>query len=311
MKFLKKIAALLLVCTMSVGFCSEAFAAENVLGPVPVTFSNLTISPAGYIRFQMSLQENGIRHVPQYYDVYMDILTNGNWRMNYRHIRIPSTGFSVYQDVNFSVAGVYQFYVTCTFTGGQVSTEPSPGPNQRDGHTLSDTCTVTRDDIVEPEPDDRDHTGPGGGSYNPTNAGPGSSGSTPAAKGKSAWYQDPVTKKWYYAATTGTWLKNTWYFINNNWYYFDNDSSMHTGWLSEGGHWYYLHPYEAPEGHRASGFSKIDGKWYYFDPGTGIMQTGVIGVGGYIYCMDASGAMLVNEGTPDGHFYDTEGHRIR
>lgn len=298
MKKMKKITVLLLSVIMTLGLVSPAFA---VIGPVNVNWSNLSLSRDGTISFQMDLADNGIQLVPHYYEVSMDIMTNGGWRSNYRHFNINSSSFKVTEEINYTVVGIYKFRVTCHFVGGLVSVQSQD----------SDTCTVTADDIVPPTPDDRDHTGPGGGNYNPTSGGPGSSSSAPSASGKSQWYQNPTTKKWYYAATTGTWLKNTWYFINNNWYYFDNDCSMHTGWLSLGGYWYYLHPVEAPEGHRAAGFAKIDGKWYYFDPGTGIMQTGVVTVGGYIYCMDASGAMLMNEGTPDGHFYDGEGHRIR
>lgn len=306
MKIAKKATTFFLTFFIAAGMCFTAWAAgpgDTVNAPIPVTWSNLRLDASGMIGFEMQIPDGRKDLVPQYYEVNIEIKTTGNFVPN-RTKKYKNSSLNVREDITFTKVGIYRFSVTCHFIGGDVST----------GSAMEESpqCVVTEEYIINPD-DDGPGYGPGGqGSNVGPGGGPGSgSGVTPTAMGKSAWYQDPVTKKWYYAATTGTWLKNTWYFINNNWYYFDNDCSMHTGWLSLGGYWYYLHPVEAPEGHRASGFAKIDGKWYYFDPGSGVMQTGVIAVGGYIYCMDASGAMLMNEGTPDGHYYDGEGHRIR
>ena len=306
MKIRKQIAAFLLTAGMILGMAFQAAAAgpgENSAQTINVEWSNLRLDASGVIGFTMQIPEGKMDLVPQYYEVTIEVRTTGDFVPN-RTKKYKTSSCSVQEEITFTKVGIYRFSVKCHFVGGDVSVasdiEASP------------KCVVT-EEYVTRQDDDGPGSGPGGqGSNVGPGGGPGSgSGVTPSAMGKSAWYQDPVTKKWYYAATTGTWLRNTWYFINNNWYYFDNDCSMHTGWLSLGGYWYYLHPVEAPEGHRASGFAKIDGKWYYFDPGSGVMQTGVVAVGGYIYCMDASGAMLMNEGTPDGHYYDGEGHRIR
>ena len=308
MKMAKRIAAAVLAFIMTLGMASGAFAAgpgDAAAKTINVSWNNLRLDASGLLSFDMQVPADGEAHVPQYYEVFIQIKTTGDFVAN-RTKKYKTSSLSVSEDITFPKVGIYRFYVVCHFVGGDVSYIPTGMDDP--GIVYSPQCVVTEDYVTRPDDDGPGNVGPGGSSES---YGPGSSSGAPSAFGKSGWYQHPATKKWYYAATTGIWLKNTWYFINNNWYYFDNDCSMHTGWLSLDGHWYYMHPAEAPEGHRAAGFSKIDGKWYYFDPGTGIMQTGVVAVGGFIYCMDASGAMLMNEGTPDGHFYNAEGHRIR
>lgn len=59
------------------------------------------------------------------------------------------------------------------------------------------------------------------------------------------------------------------------WFYFKSgtitrpDCSMHTGWLKDGGKWYFLNA----NGTMATGWVKSGGKWYYFNP-NGTMVTG-------------------------------------
>ena len=42
---------------------------------------------------------------------------------------------------------------------------------------------------------------------------------------------------------------------------------MMTGWVLDGGRWYYLNPVsDGTQGRMLIGWQLIDGKWYYFNP---------------------------------------------
>lgn len=77
--------------------------------------------------------------------------------------------------------------------------------------------------------------------------------------------------KWQYNDSTGTPLKNTWYFDGNYGknYYFQQDGTMATGWLSYNANWYYLDN----DGSMMTGWIKdANGKWYYLYS-TGVMAS--------------------------------------
>ena len=49
---------------------------------------------------------------------------------------------------------------------------------------------------------------------------------------------------------------------------------MKTGWVNDGGLWYFCNPYSnGYRGVRMTGFQKIEGRDYYFDPNTGVLVT--------------------------------------
>ena len=46
------------------------------------------------------------------------------------------------------------------------------------------------------------------------------------------------------------------------WYYLNGNGEMQTGWLQDGGKWYYL---ETSGAMKASQWFTVGGKWYYVD----------------------------------------------
>ena len=46
-----------------------------------------------------------------------------------------------------------------------------------------------------------------------------------------------------------------------------------------------------PSGRMATGWTKVDGSWYYLDPATGAMATGWVNVNGYWYYLNGNGSM--------------------
>ena len=108
-----------------------------------------------------------------------------------------------------------------------------------------------------------------------------------------------IDNKWYYfytaadqGYTEGTMTGPGWQAIGSWHYYFNADGSMYTGWLEQNGKWYYLNEldnrlqgamftgwmkrdhatyYMNSNGERLEGWYEIDGSWYYFYPGTGVM----------------------------------------
>ena len=59
----------------------------------------------------------------------------------------------------------------------------------------------------------------------------------------------------------------------------------------------------------ASGWLNDGGNWYYLD-GSGVMQTGWQYINGNWYYMDRSGAMYANRQTPDGYYVNASGARV-
>ncbi len=73
------------------------------------------------------------------------------------------------------------------------------------------------------------------------------------------WIQ--VNGKWQYNDSTGTPVKNSWFYDRNyaKNYFLQADGSMATGWLSYGGKWYYL----GSDGGMQTGWIMDGGKYYY------------------------------------------------
>ncbi len=130
--------------------------------------------------------------------------------------------------------------------------------------------------------------GSGGGSYS------GSGSGSTAATGK--WVQAADGIRWWYQNADGTWPASEWAQLSWNgrtdWYYFDAEGYMVTGWLTDGGYRYYLHPVsDGTQGHMYTGWNLVDGKYYYFREASGGPQ----------------GSLLVSGTTPDGYQVDANG----
>ncbi len=85
----------------------------------------------------------------------------------------------------------------------------------------------------------------------------------------------------------GNYLTNQWAYINNTWRYFDSNGYMQLNWLKD-----------------------KDENWYYLDPGTGVMKTGLLlAPDGHYYYFYSNGVMAVGDVVIDGvlwHFNGTK-----
>ena len=103
---------------------------------------------------------------------------------------------------------------------------------------------------------------------------------------------------WVYADQDGA-LVSGWVRDGGQWYYLDPSSKvMKTGWLADGGSWYYL----TGSGAMATGWVQVDGSWYYLNA-SGKMVTGWLNVGGAWYYLSPSGVMLTGTQVINGRTY--------
>lgn len=112
-----------------------------------------------------------------------------------------------------------------------------------------------------------------------------------------------------------------WQLKEGTWYYATSDGKAYTGWLRQGGAWYWLDPDAG--GVMATGFHECNGSMYWFNAsgamatgwvldggtwyyatGSGALARGPVSVGGVPYCFDArTGAMLTG--------YQTDAQGVR
>ena len=112
-----------------------------------------------------------------------------------------------------------------------------------------------------------------------------------------------------------------WQLKEGTWYYATSDGKAYTGWLRQGGAWYWLDPdaggvmatglhecngsmyWFNASGAMATGWVLAGGTWYYAT-GSGALARGPVSVGGVPYCFDArTGAMLTG--------YQTDAQGVR
>ena len=112
-----------------------------------------------------------------------------------------------------------------------------------------------------------------------------------------------------------------WQLKEGTWYYATSDGKAYTGWLRQGGAWYWLDPdaggvmatglhecngsmyWFNSSGAMATGWVLDGGTWYYAT-GSGALARGPVSVGGVPYCFDArTGAMLTG--------YQTDARGVR
>ena len=112
-----------------------------------------------------------------------------------------------------------------------------------------------------------------------------------------------------------------WYYYQNNvkttgwqkvgptWYYMDANGVMQTGWITLGGTKYLLRDWG---GMAANGWYQIGGKWYYFNSWGGMEKNSwIYGLKKKWYYVGSDGAMLTNTRTPDGYRVDRNGVWVR
>jgi len=118
----------------------------------------------------------------------------------------------------------------------------------------------------------------------------------------------PINGIWQYNDSTGSPLKNSWYYDRNygKTYYLKEDGTMATNWLYINGSWYYL----GQDGGIKTGWQNVNGEWYYLDS-NGLMKTGWIkDLNSKYYYLQANGVMAKNTGI-DGYKLGNDGAWIR
>lgn len=110
-------------------------------------------------------------------------------------------------------------------------------------------------------------------------------------------YEGYTKSEWYHFGTNNI-MDSGWFFdgANGKWYFLSKEHNgffgeMKTGWIMDGGRWYYLNP---ANGEMVTGWIQIDGSFYYFNTAAG--QAG-----------KPYGAMYSNERTPDGYNVNSNG----
>ena len=123
------------------------------------------------------------------------------------------------------------------------------------------------------------------------------------------WVKD-VAGWWYACADGAGYLKDGWFTINGRDYLFNPSGYMATGFLKRAdGQWVYADQ----DGALASGWIRDGGQWYYLDPATKVMKTGWVNDGGSWYYLSPSGAMLTGTHVINGRTYvfDDSGAWVR
>ena len=205
-------------------------------------------------------------------------------------------------------------------------------------------------------PEDDNNNG-GGGRHR--GGGGSSGGGTGSAKGKSTGLRvgqdgnwellnpaeataNPDSSKWVFNLASGGKVKG-WAYLSytyqgqtkSEWYHFGDDNTMNTGWLVDGGKWYYLSmDHNGFYGEMVKGwhFETQDNRWYYLNPNNGSMHTDWLKDGNEFYYLNpvateqtwfydsnterwnygdrgarSLGSMFQNENTPDGYHVNENG----
>ena len=113
------------------------------------------------------------------------------------------------------------------------------------------------------------------------------------------WVKDSVG--WWYACADGaSYLKSGWFTINGRDYQFGPSGYMATGFLKRmNGQWVYADS----DGALVSGWVKDGGQWYYLDPASHVMATGWVADGGSWYYLTGNGAMAIGWVKDGGTWY--------
>ena len=113
------------------------------------------------------------------------------------------------------------------------------------------------------------------------------------------WAKDGVGW-WYVCAGGKQYLKGGWFTINGSDYLFGPSGYMATGFLKRAnGDWVYADQ----DGALVSGWVRDGGQWYYLDPSSKVMKTGWVADGGSWYYLTGSGAMAIGWVNDGGTWY--------
>ena len=90
---------------------------------------------------------------------------------------------------------------------------------------------------------------------------------------------------WYYMDPATKVMRTGWLSDGGSWYYLTDSGAMAIGWVNDGGTWYFLNA----SGKMVTGWLKDRGSWYYLSS-SGAMLTGTQVINGRTYVFDESGA---------------------
>ena len=111
------------------------------------------------------------------------------------------------------------------------------------------------------------------------------------------WVKDATG--WWYYYEDGTYPASTSIQIRGETFRFDARGYMVTGWVLDGGRWFY----HETSGAQVLGWANVNGTWYYLEPPTGAMVTGWAYVDDAWYYLSASGAMVTGWAYVDDAWY--------
>ena len=103
----------------------------------------------------------------------------------------------------------------------------------------------------------------------------------------SGWVRDGAYggPYWYYMDPATKVMRTGWLSDGGSWYYLTDSGAMAIGWVNDGGTWYFLNA----SGKMVTGWLKDRGSWYYLSS-SGAMLTGTQVINGRTYVFDESGA---------------------
>ncbi|MCI8659328.1 MAG: hypothetical protein HFG54_03620 [Lachnospiraceae bacterium] len=120
------------------------------------------------------------------------------------------------------------------------------------------------------------------------------------------WGQDD--KGYWYKNDSGSYARDQVIAIDGVNYVFNAEGYMLTGWQSREGKWYY---YDTGSGAQVYGWRQVDGKWYYLDPASGgAMHISWLKLGNNRYYMDANGVMMTGYFGVDGLAYEADSNGV-
>lgn len=165
--------------------------------------------------------------------------------------------------------------------------------------------TVKPEDGKDPDDgDDSDNGGSGSGSSGSSGSGSGPRVNTTSTV-TGTWMQDGTG--WWFAKTSGGFVKAEWAKINGLWYYFGEDGYMKTGWILHNNQWYFLN---TDGSMMDNNWTYYKDRWYFLQPGGAMAVSGWVNWNGRSYYLNADGTMAANTTTPDGYTVDANGARM-
>lgn len=122
-----------------------------------------------------------------------------------------------------------------------------------------------------------------------------------ALENQTSGWQGEGLHRYFVSASTGQRITGL-YEIDHKLYYFGENGFLKISWIRENG---YV-GYADENGVLQQGEAKVDGKFYYFQPGTGQLYTGWLTLDGAEYCFDETGHPRTGSYSEDGQVWELD-----